>query len=59
MHWILLGSGSSLCMNCPKLNELYNLAISVGTNKNSRLEDTITFHLIERVQFALNNVSGI
>lgn len=24
----------------------------------SRLEDTITFHLIERVQFALNKVSS-
>lgn len=28
-------------------------------DNNSRLEDTITFHLIERVQFALNKVSQI
>lgn len=26
---------------------------------NSRLEDTITFHLIERVQFALNKVKRL
>ncbi|KAM6520882.1 chorismate mutase aro7 [Fusarium solani] len=29
--------------------------VTAGTNTSSRLEDTITFHLIERVQFALNS----
>lgn len=31
--------------------------MGIQTNENSRLEDTITFHLIERVQFALNKAS--
>ncbi|KAH7328039.1 chorismate mutase [Stachybotrys elegans] len=37
------------------LNDVADVAAALDLSRIRRLEDTITFHLIERVQFALNN----
>lgn len=42
---------------CARLPTNHNLRSRMLIYTRSRLEDTITFHLIERVQFALNSVS--
>lgn len=54
-HWICLEFDTSSCSSpyAAVLDTLTKLETHIP---NSRLEDTITFHLIERVQFALNKV---